>query len=735
VMYVLPESWIKKLLDATVKGTVVMVIGLTLTARVGVKLWTGDGGGVDLTIGFICVVLMARISKTKRSVTIQGVKIYLKSISLLMSIVIGWILYKVMHSSSKLIVALDDAESGAPTLNCSTPNPGYGKEGYGYDFSDVSSKARLDIDGFYVVGLQCAPGRPDGIPFSGPTDDCVCPSGQAPCACPCTAPGEPYIVSGCGLDTSTTFWDFPGANPFVPGPQGETVWVSLLIPWFITRIAATLESVGDVTATAKYSGKRVDGKHFDQRLRGALNMDALSGCIASLFGGWPLTTMSQNNGLIKMSGLHDWRGGLVAGTMMMVLSPFAEAFNPPMPVMGGCLTVIYATIAMGGISMLTEVSEADKAAYKAGRKASLELPVDKPRTVFIVAASVGLGLGAEMHAYGLNNHHTLGYKILKDTDDPLFQTLAIIFESGIATATLMALVLSVVWPDSMGTVIKTAFVKFDQDGSGTIDAAELKLAIRHMGLHLGDAEISRMMATADKDGDGEISYKEFEAMIKSTAEGAEDWELLRAQMGVADPEAVTAAMQQVQSAFEQMDQDGSGKIDKAELKLALQHMGGPMSTLSEQELTDMMDAGDKDGDGEIDFAEFADMMQGTAQGATAWAHMRQQQQEKQQQPTESSLGLDGVRACVEVHSWLTERLGLAGSSAARTADTILRGFVEAGYRRPQEWLQELQAMSTEELDELAGRRGSGGAAGVGGAGAAGPRDSQQQQKQAQMEDV
>ena len=110
-------------------------------------------------------------------------------------------------------------------------------------------------------------------------------------------------------------------DPFAPGADGRPCWFALLIPWFITRIAvrtgpsaggggaggagvvaemlqmllllllslllspvrthrsawrwlvqATLESVGDVTATAKYSGKRVDGKHFDQRLRGALNM-------------------------------------------------------------------------------------------------------------------------------------------------------------------------------------------------------------------------------------------------------------------------------------------------------------------------------------------------------------------------------------------------------------------------------------------------------------------------------
>eukprot|EP01049_Picozoa_sp_SAG25_P017585 SAG25_NODE_4626_length_779_cov_1.210294_3_plen_46_part_01 len=37
---------------------------------------------------------------------------------------------------------------------------------------------------------------------------------------------------------------------------------------------------------------------------------------------------------------------------------------------------------------------------------------------------------SEMHAYGLNSGHTLGYKFVKDSDSILYQTLGIIFESG-----------------------------------------------------------------------------------------------------------------------------------------------------------------------------------------------------------------------------------------------------------------------------------------------------------------
>jgi xanthine/uracil permease/Ca2+-binding EF-hand superfamily protein len=700
IMYALPERAIQALLDPTVKGTVVMVIGLTLTARVGVKLWVGTGGGVDLIIGFICVCLMARISKTKRSVRVGSVKIYLKSISLLLSILIGWTLHSMMQVDS-LLIALDE-ETNATA--CVQPSAGYGKSGYGYDFTDVNERD-LSPGGFSVVGVRCAPGRLaiDGFEFSGPNGDCACPEGKdPPCACACTSPGGEYIVAGCGVPASTSFFDFPGIDPFHPGADGTSVWIPLLLPWFITRIAATLESVGDVTATARYSGKRVDGVHFDQRLRGALNMDALSGLIASMFGSWPLTTMSQNNGLIKMSGLHDWRGGLVAGGLMVVSAPFAAQVNPPMPVMGGCLTVIYASIAMGGISMLTEVSEADKKAFKSGRKTSLTLPVDKPRTVFIVAASVGLGLGAEMHAYGVNSvggvKHTMGYKLLKDSDDIFFQTLAIIFESGIATATIMALVLSFVWPDTDAALTKREFLKFDKDGSGKIDAAELKIAVRSLGLHISDAELAAMMAAADKDGDGEIDYVEFESMIKNSADGASDWNLVRQTVGGEGAEDVSASISTLKDAFRRFDSDGSGTIDAAELKLAMEHMG---LRLSEAELTEMMASADKDGNGEIDIEEFQGMMLATVDGAAAWGKIRSQcATAVMGEAPEGKLAVSTVLACVNVSAWLTQH-GLGAG-----AGQILGSLARSG-RGADQWLAELQSMSDRDLEALAGLPSAG----------------------------
>ena len=405
IMYTLPESWIKDnkmLFDPTVKASVVITIGLTLTSRVGVKMWVGDGSAEDCLVGFFCVFMMMAISKSKLGFMVKGaegadgVPIKLKSASLLISVVLGWLLHNLLKTCG----------SGGTAKSC---------EG-GVGLSDVAS-------------------------------------GYGNLVSPATFPGFiPTEADGSLIDA--------------------TVIMSLWVPWAMTRIASMLESIGDITATAKASGKVIDGPHFERRLRGGLNMDGLSGFIGAICGAFPLTTMSQNNGLIRMSGLHDYRGGLVAGGLMMMLAPFAAHFNPPMPAMGGCLTVIFATIAMGGVSMLADVtsgmSDEERTKYRNGEKVALKMPLDSPRTLFIVATSVGLGLGAELHKYGLNSFghkvgqvfpfkhldvssacveaRTLACADLDNVQHWVAESVAILFESGIATAAAMALLLNWLWP-------------------------------------------------------------------------------------------------------------------------------------------------------------------------------------------------------------------------------------------------------------------------------------------------
>merc|ERR1711976_538838 len=61
--------------------------------------------------------------------------------------------------------------------------------------------------------------------------------------------------------------------------------------------------------------------------------------------------------------------------------------------------------------------------------------------------------------------------------------------------------------------IREAFDLFDADGTGTIDAKELKVAMRALGFEPKKEEIKKMIQDIDKDGSGTIDFNDFLTMM------------------------------------------------------------------------------------------------------------------------------------------------------------------------------------------------------------------------------
>ena len=69
--------------------------------------------------------------------------------------------------------------------------------------------------------------------------------------------------------------------------------------------------------------------------------------------------------------------------------------------------------------------------------------------------------------------------------------------------------------------IREAFDLFDTDGSGTIDAKELKVAMRALGFEPKKEEIRKLIADIDRDGTGTIDFNEFlDMMTQKMVRGA-----------------------------------------------------------------------------------------------------------------------------------------------------------------------------------------------------------------------
>ena len=111
--------------------------------------------------------------------------------------------------------------------------------------------------------------------------------------------------------------------------------------------------------------------------------------------------------------------------------------------------------------------------------------------------------------------------------------------------------------------------------------------MRKLGQNPTEEELQEMISSVDDNGDKEIDFEEFLILMKS-------------RVLEQDPE------KELRDAFAVFDTDGSGSIDRKELKRLMKKLG---QALTEAEVDAMMDEVDSNGDGEISYEEFKYMMQ------------------------------------------------------------------------------------------------------------------------------
>jgi calmodulin len=135
---------------------------------------------------------------------------------------------------------------------------------------------------------------------------------------------------------------------------------------------------------------------------------------------------------------------------------------------------------------------------------------------------------------------------------------------------------------------RAAFNMFDIDGGGTIETHELKEVLTQLGESPTDDDIQEMIELVDENQDGVVDFDEFIT-------------LMRLRMGDSGEDAE----QNLRDVFDIFDADGSGFIDRKEMGSLMKKLA---QSLSEEEITAVMEEVDIDGDGEVSFEEFKNLM-------------------------------------------------------------------------------------------------------------------------------
>ncbi len=158
-------------------------------------------------------------------------------------------------------------------------------------------------------------------------------------------------------------------------PYKPTFNISAILSVLVIFMVSATETIGDTSAlTSTALGRQAS----DKELSGALACDGLVSSFSALFGCMPITSFSQNVGLIAMTKVIN-RFTIATGAGIMILAGFFPIVGTalaslPSAVLGGCTIMMFGTIVVSGVQMICDCGFSQ-------------------RNITIAALSLSVGLG------------------------------------------------------------------------------------------------------------------------------------------------------------------------------------------------------------------------------------------------------------------------------------------------------------------------------------------------------
>lgn len=151
--------------------------------------------------------------------------------------------------------------------------------------------------------------------------------------------------------------------------------LNAIISVVLIFLVSATETIGDTSALTKSGLNR---EVSDREIAGSLACDGFISSLSGMFGCMPITSFSQNVGLVAMTKVVN-RFTILMGAIIMILAGLFPAFGAilatlPEPVLGGCTLIMFGSIVVSGLQMIGDCGY-------------------NQRNLMIVALSLSIGIG------------------------------------------------------------------------------------------------------------------------------------------------------------------------------------------------------------------------------------------------------------------------------------------------------------------------------------------------------
>lgn len=147
-----------------------------------------------------------------------------------------------------------------------------------------------------------------------------------------------------------SFFSIPKFMPFKPQFN-----LSAIISMVVVFLVSAAETIGDTTAVcAGGLGRDIT----EREIQGSLACDGFLSAVSGLFGCAPITSFSQNVGLVAMTKVVN-RFTIMFGALTLILAGLFPKIGAlfatlPEPVLGGCTIMMFGSIVVSGIGMIAD---------------------------------------------------------------------------------------------------------------------------------------------------------------------------------------------------------------------------------------------------------------------------------------------------------------------------------------------------------------------------------------------